>query len=227
MDWFWRLLGRERTRGPSKIRRVIVLVIDGLEPALVDEYLDEGLLHHLALLSDIGGRAPLLDSGAEARAVCGSLRHAISRLGVQAVELPPVEPSPPADLAAICAADRQQQERLLAALARSRPAVVIGVFDMPARLKRLFGSRPDESQRLVLRDVHARMDEIVGKAFSFVDERTALLAVVSGKNPGDVTPPSAPVALLFSSRKLSDSFAAEINLESAIASLLRPKARDS
>jgi hypothetical protein len=105
--------------------------------------------------------------------------------------------------------------------------VVVGVFDMPARVEQLFGPRPDESQHLVLRDVYARMDEIVGKAFSFVDEQTALLVVVGAQRVGEVAPPSARAGLLFSSRKLSGLIAGKIEIESAIAALLRSPPRDS
>ena len=219
MDWFWRLFGRGRENGPSRVRRIIVLVIDGLEPALVDAYLEQGLLHHLALLGDFGGRGPLVHSATGAAS--GSLLDAIGKLGVPVVELQPVEPRQPADLEAICAADRHQQERLFAALARSRPTVVVGVFDMPARVKRLFGPRPDESQRLVLRDIYARMDEIVGKAFSFVDAGTALLAAIDASKTGEGASPSTSLGLLFSSRRLSRLDSAGIDLESAVAGLLR------
>jgi len=225
MDWFWRLVGHWQSNGPSKIRRVIVLVIDGLDSALVDDYLGQGLLHHLALLGDIGGRAPLINSAMLAAG--GSLCDAVGELGVRSVELRPVVPWQSADLAAICTADREQQERLYTALGRSRPPVVVGVFDMPARVEQLFGPRPDESQRLVLCDVYARMDEIVGKAFSFVDEQTALLVVVGSQRVGEVAPPSARTGLLFSSRKLSGLIAGKIEIESAIAALLRSPPRDS
>ena len=225
MDWFWRLVGHWQSNGSNKIRRVIVLVIDGIEPALVDEYLEQGLLHHLALLGDIGGRTPLINSAMLAAG--GSLCDAVGELGVRSVELRSVVPRQPANLAAICAADREQQERLYTALGRSRPPVVVGVFDMPARVEQLFGTRPDESQRLVLRDVYARMDEIVGKAFSFVDEQTALLVVVGAQRVGEVAPPSARAGLLFSSRKLSGLIAGKIEIESAIAALLRSPPRDS
>jgi len=224
MDWFWRLLGRGETSALGELRRIIVLVIEGLEPALVDEYLEQGLLHHLTLLSDIGDRRSLVNSamGADGR----SLGDAIGKLGLPAVELRPPDPRQPVDLAAICAADRQQQEQLFAALGRSRPAVVVGVFDMPARLSEFFAPRPDESQRLVLRDIYARMDEIVGKALSFVDARTVLLAVIRAPDTGEVATPSASAGLLFCNRRLAVPSAQNHSLEATIAGLLQPTETD-
>jgi hypothetical protein len=69
----------------------------------------------------------------------------------------------------------------MAVLSRRRTQVVAAVFDMPLQLERLFGPHPQSDQQLILRDVYARMDEVVGKAFSFVDETTVLLAVVPGR----------------------------------------------
>ena len=225
MNWLWRWLESWRAGGKSAVRRVIVLEIDGLEPALVDEYLEQGLLHSLALLSDIGARVPLVNS--PTYAIGGSICDALRKSGVRTVELLPLEPPKPTDLTAICAVDRGQQQRLFAALARLRPAVVVCKFDMPARLKQLFGPQPDESQRYVLRDVYARMDEIVGKAFSFVDEKTALLAVIRGESSGDVAPTSAETGLLYSSRKLSDSASEGAELAAVVTGLLNPPAIDS
>jgi hypothetical protein len=225
MDWLRRLLAKWRTHGPVGVRRIIVLEIVGLEPALVDDYLEQGLLHHLALLCDIGGRA--LFSNSALSAADGSLCNAIGELGIRSIVLRPAAPRQPVDLAAICAADRAQQERLFAALARSRPAVVVGVFDMPARTERLFGPRPDENQRLVLRDVYARMDEVVGKAFSFVDTRTALLAVIRGQACGEPAPSSTRTGLLFSSRKLSRLGADRSDLATSISDILCSSPRDS
>ena len=98
---------------------------------------------------------------------------------------------------------------------------------MPARLKQLFGPQPDESQRFVLRDVYARMDEIVGKAFSFVDERTALLAVIRCPSVGEVAPTSASANLLFSSRRLSDSNPGGIAPNAVVGDLLSRSDRNS
>jgi hypothetical protein len=219
MDLFWRLFGRGSAIGSSGLRRIIVLVIEGLDPALVDEFLEQGLLHHLALLTDVGGHGSLVDSALGVDD--DSLGEAIGRLGVRAVELRPTKSRQSTSLAALCAADRQQQERLFAALARWRPTVVIGVFDLPARVKQLFGHQPDESQRLVLRDLYARMDEVIGKAFSFVDAQTVLLAVIRATDSGEVVPPSANADLVYANRQLTVSRAEHSRLDAIIVDLLR------
>src|SRR3990172_12246885 len=59
MDWVRRMLGGWLARRQAKIRRVMVLRLEGLDPGQVDKYLDEGLLHSLALLADIGTPVPL------------------------------------------------------------------------------------------------------------------------------------------------------------------------
>lgn len=52
--WLWRALRGRGARRRAKVRRVVVLGLDGLDPELVDQYLEEGLLPNLALLRDIG-----------------------------------------------------------------------------------------------------------------------------------------------------------------------------
>jgi hypothetical protein len=193
MNWLRRLVANWRTTRPGQFRRVIVLLFDGLEPAAVDRYLDEGPLHYLALVSDVGTR----DEWAEFEPLePAEFAATLTGRGLRTVVLPALSEPPPDGLAGICAADRRQQERLLAALSRGRSEVIVAVFDMAAQLARLYGPHPDADQQRIIRDVYARMDEIVGKAFSFVDDRTALLAVVPPPlSPRDAGPP--PPGFLF------------------------------
>ena len=219
MNWGRRLLENWRTGGRSRVRRVIVLGFNGLKPALVDHFLEQDLLHYSALLSDIGTRADWVDSWTLDVA---RLASAIGKFGVRTVALPSPHLSSPADMQAICAADRLQQERLIAALKRSRPGLVACDFDMPAQLARLFGPDPDDSERLVIRDVYARMDEIVGKAYSFVDDRTVLLAAIP-------SPTTAEVAdgLLFASCPPDAVGRPESSLEATVLRLLGVAPRDA
>ena len=52
--WLWRRLRGRRARARSKVRRVVILGLDGLDPLLVDEFLEEGRLPNLARLRDTG-----------------------------------------------------------------------------------------------------------------------------------------------------------------------------
>ncbi|MEX2091230.1 MAG: hypothetical protein WD971_01065 [Pirellulales bacterium] len=217
MAWLWRLLANWRISGQGRVRRVVVVGFDGLEPALVDHYLEQGLLHNLALLGDVGTRAAWVDSRPFDAA---SLAATIGGHGVRAVVLPALHAPGQETLQAICADDGAQQERLIAALARSRRGVIVCVFDMPARLQILFGPHPDEGQRSVLRDVYARMDEIVGKAFSFVDDRTVLLAAIPSSNVAGAATESAARGLIFASCPLDVAGPAIASLPSTVLNLL-------
>ena len=164
---------------PASISRVIALRLEGLVPALVIRYLEEGLFQHLALLSDIGSQAELADVVAtDLDAFC----IAMHRHGVHAMVLPAALLPADVNLVGICAADRVQQEQMIAALKERRDGVVVCVFDMVAQLGRLYGTPLNAEQQLVFRDVYARMDEIVGKALSFVDDRTVLVVIARGAN---------------------------------------------
>ena len=217
MEWIRRLLVNWLARRQGRVGRVVVVVLEGLEPALVDHYLEQGLLHNLALLGDVGTRAASVDSRPFDAA---SLAATIGGHGVRTVVLPALRSSGQENLQAICADDRAQQERLIAALARSRRGVIVCVFDMPARLQILFGPHPDEGQRIVLRDVYARMDEIVGKAFSFVDERTVLLAAIPSSNVAGAATESAARGLIFASCPLDVAGPAIDSLPSTVLLLL-------
>ncbi len=201
MEWIRRLLADWGGRRPGEIRRVVLVVLDGLEPARVDELLEQGVLHNLALLSDVGTRAKWNDSSPLALDTCAA---ALAKRGLRTTTLLSPERLPPQDVDSLSAADRDQQERLIAELSRGRGGLVVAVFDLPAQLGRLFGPYPDASQQQVIRDVYLRMDEIVGKAYSFVDERTALVVWVRGAGYGD--PSSAPSSgLIFASFRSDNS----------------------
>lgn len=168
---FWdRIAGRPT----GNIRRVIVLVLQGFDWQRAERYLDEGLLHYLPLLSDIGTQFELRSAAVfDVDSSAASLRAAGSRVEVLVSVTTPAE----SNLDDICATDRLQQEQLFNLLGRRRSRVVIAEFNMLSRVRRLFGPQPTDEQRLVLRDVHARMDEHVGKVFSFVDSETALVVI--------------------------------------------------
>lgn len=55
----WRLVRGRRAYARAKVRRVIIVGLDGLEPTLVEEYLAQGLLPNLARLREQGGYARL------------------------------------------------------------------------------------------------------------------------------------------------------------------------
>ena len=69
MDWVRRMFGGWRAKGQGRVRRVIVVGLEGLDPALVEEYLEQGLLHNLALL-------------ARRRHVCAARRDRVAALAV-------------------------------------------------------------------------------------------------------------------------------------------------
>jgi hypothetical protein len=197
MEWFRWLVAWGRSKVDKRVRRVIVVVLEGLEAELVDRYLEQGLLHNLALLSDIGTRAAL---GASRANLLETLSTTAASNHLRSVVLPAVPMATAIDLHSICAADRAQQERLVAALSRRRTQVVAAVFDMPLQLVRLFGPHPQSDPQLILRDVYARMDEVVGKAFSFVDETTVLLAVVPERQRPEPVAQGPVAGLLYVSR---------------------------
>ena len=222
MNWLRRLLANGWTRDRGQVRRVVVVVLEGLEPALVDHYMEQGLLHNLALLSDIGTRTRLRDSGPE---FVDSLESATAKHRVRTQVLMATAIRNPPDLSAICVADRTQQERMIAALLRARRGLVVVVFDMPLQLARLFGPDPTDDQRQIIRDVYARMDEIVGKAFSFVDGSTVLFAAVPSGD--DVPTADRPTAgLLFSNCPPERLGLAAVNLAAGMLQLLGVERRD-
>jgi hypothetical protein len=172
---FWdRIIGR-----PSvNIRRVIVLVLQGFDWRRAEQYLGEGLLHYLPLLSDIGAH---FDVGSEAAFDADSCAACLRTAGTRVELFAGMPASAEADLDELCVADRRQQEQLFTLLRRRRSGVVVATFDLLTRIERLFGPQPTSEQQLVIRDVHARMDEQVGKAFSFVDSEAALVIVIPAR----------------------------------------------
>lgn len=59
LRWTWRVLRGRGARRRAKVHRVVVLGLDGLDPVLMDEYLEQGLLPNLARLRDTGTYARL------------------------------------------------------------------------------------------------------------------------------------------------------------------------
>ena len=55
----WRMVRGRRAYKHAKVRRVVVLGLDGLEPTLTEEYLEQGLLPNLAELRDKGSYSHL------------------------------------------------------------------------------------------------------------------------------------------------------------------------
>jgi hypothetical protein len=201
-------------KGQGGLRRRILIEIVGPEPVAVDRYLGEGLLHNLALLSDVGGRGRLAHTAA---AEIAAVRATAGQCKVRVIELSPAPGVGNSQLSTICRDDESQQARLIEQLSR-RPAgeLVVATFDMPARLRRLFGSNPSESEQLVLRDVHARMDEIVGKAYSFVDDSVALAVVIAPRPDRQSICDAPPPALVFSSRGLNSTSDSACTLHAAL-----------
>ena len=179
------------------IRQVAIISLDGLKSAQVDVYLNHGLLPNLALLSDIGGRYPWVDSQPFDP---GTLAAAFTRRGVKVELSPPTRVTQRATLETITVDDRAQQELLIATLDRGR-------------LIALYGRSPTENERLVIRDVHARMDEVVGKAFSFVQGESVLIAVTPG--------------LIFASRPLGEFAATAAGLAAEVLRILGVESRDA
>lgn len=54
MRWTWRFFKGRKARAKAKVRRVVILGLDGLDPDLVDQYLEEGLLPNLKSLKEEG-----------------------------------------------------------------------------------------------------------------------------------------------------------------------------
>ncbi len=52
--WIWRAIRNRRALAKAKVRRVVILGLDGLDPQLVEEFLEEGLLPNLARLKESG-----------------------------------------------------------------------------------------------------------------------------------------------------------------------------
>lgn len=52
--WAWRSFRGRKARSRAKVRRVVILGLDGLDPDLVEQYLKEGLLPNLAQLKEEG-----------------------------------------------------------------------------------------------------------------------------------------------------------------------------
>lgn len=167
---FWEACWRRPT---GRNRRVIVLVLLGFDWRRAEQYLDEGLFHYLPMFADFGARLQLQDEKAgDLEALSELLRAA----GTQTVVLSAADADP--DFDSVCAADRNQQDRLFALLNRRRAGVVIAGFDMLARVRQATGMHRLLDDPLILRDVYARMDEHVGKALSFVDDGTVLVVAI-------------------------------------------------
>ena len=54
LRWMWRSLRGRTARARAKVPRVVILGLDGLDPILVEQFLDEGLLPNFARLRDEG-----------------------------------------------------------------------------------------------------------------------------------------------------------------------------
>lgn len=169
-----------------------------MEVARLEDYLELGLLHSLALLGDIGNCVALVES----ESIVRSVEIAANAERLRSVILPAIPITSPVDLHSICAADQLQQERLIKALSRRRPQVVVAEFDMLRQLENLFGNCPQPDEQLIVRDVYARMDEIVGKAFSFVDEASFLLVAIPSRQASEPAAREQMAGTLFSSRPL-------------------------
>lgn len=172
------LWDRWRGKSPNLVRRVIVLVLEGFDLSFAERLWDEGLLHYMSTLSDLGARLELHgDESNSLAAAAASLRAA----GVRVSSPQSCAATANANLDEICDADRTLQERLFKQLMRHPDGVVIATFDMLARIERHCKSRVLTDSPSILRDVHARMDEHVGKALSFVDESTVLIVAIPKK----------------------------------------------
>jgi len=57
--WLWRFLFQRRPPGRSRVKRVVILGLDGLDFGLTQRFLSEGKLPHLAALRDKGSFQPL------------------------------------------------------------------------------------------------------------------------------------------------------------------------
>jgi hypothetical protein len=211
MSWIQQLHSTWRSDGP--IRRVVVLVLEGVEPGPVERYIGQGLLHNLALLGDIGARSAWKEAGA---ATFESLATPFREVGARVEALPAASRDASNDLDACCAADAAQQEKLFAELIRGRSGVVVAEFDLLARLTQQFGAEPDDKQREIVRDVYARMDEVVGKAYSFVDERTVLVVAMRGTRVAD----QHSGGLLFASCRLEDLGSTGESISAVVGKLL-------
>ena len=107
---------------------------------------------------------------------------------------------------------------MIAAPMGRRDGVVVCVFDMAAQLGRLYGPQLSAEQQLVMRDVYARMDEVVGKAMSFVDDRTVLVVIARGAD-SDVEPIQSR-GLAFASCRLESALTKGADLTKIVLGLL-------
>lgn len=71
-----------------------------------------------------------------------------------------------------------------------------------------------------MRDLYARMDEVVGKAFSFVDATTVLLAVIPGKHGTEAMDGGFTTGFLYASRPLPGPSAAGTSVSQLVLQLL-------
>lgn len=217
MELWRRLFAIGRSTVDDRIRRVVVIVLEGLELDLVERSLEQGLLHNLALLSDIGTRVAFTKPQLN---VVESLARVANTNSLRSVFLPAVSIAGAIDLRSICAADRAQQARLFAALSRRPPQIVGAEFDMPLQMARLFGPDPRADEQIILRDIYARMDEVVGKAFSFLDEQTALLTLIPGRHDSAVADGGFATGFLYASRPLPLPKEAETSVSQLVLPLL-------
>src|SRR5262245_45921153 len=113
MQWLRRWVRGRRARRRAAVRRMIVLEIGGLEPALVGALLTEGLLPNLALLRDIGTLERLSGDAARQFPVdWQSVASTLSESGVRCQLLPTRNVSVKGDeqaalLSPVIAADKQ------------------------------------------------------------------------------------------------------------------------
>ena len=59
LQWLWRTVRRKGIPKHARARRVVIVGLDGLEPSLVERYMQEGLLPHMAKLQQDGSFARL------------------------------------------------------------------------------------------------------------------------------------------------------------------------
>lgn len=57
--WLWRLVFRRNPYRNAKVRKVVVLGLDGLDPALTKKFMSEGMLPNLSKLAEEGSFTPL------------------------------------------------------------------------------------------------------------------------------------------------------------------------
>lgn len=57
--WMWRLIFRKNPYKKARVKRVVILGLDGLDPTLTQRFMDEGMLPNLSKLSEEGTFTPL------------------------------------------------------------------------------------------------------------------------------------------------------------------------